>query len=98
MCENKCIVCGKVLQKPKKMYCSNACKQKAHYNKTKQNPNTVFNQTLRGYRRKIKLIELKGGKCESCGYDKNIAALDFHHIDPQSKSFPLDIRKLSNTK
>lgn len=26
------------------------------------------------------LKELKGGKCEICGYDKNFAALNLHHI------------------
>ena len=30
-------------------------------------------------KRKLKQVELKGGKCERCGYDKNYAALVFHH-------------------
>lgn len=30
-----------------------------------------------------------GGKCTVCGYDKTIAALDYHHIDPNSKDFHL---------
>lgn len=29
---------------------------------------------------KKKAVLLLGGKCSVCGYDKNIAALDFHHI------------------
>ena len=28
----------------------------------------------------------RGGKCESCGYDKCMDALHFHHIDPSNKS------------
>ena len=32
----------------------------------------------------------KGGKCEICGYDKNLAALDFHHLDPNQKDFEID--------
>ena len=28
---------------------------------------------------KAKLVELKGGKCQLCGYDKCITALEFHH-------------------
>jgi hypothetical protein len=32
-------------------------------------------------------VEYKGGKCESCKYDKCIEALDFHHLDPKTKSF-----------
>lgn len=30
-------------------------------------------------------------------YDKNIAALEFHHINPDEKEFQLDMRHLSNT-
>ena len=35
------------------------------------------------------LVESKGGKCERCGYDKCIAALEFHHLDPSTKEFSL---------
>jgi hypothetical protein len=35
--------------------------------------------------RKIELINYKGGKCLTCGYDKCIAALEFHHRDPSQK-------------
>lgn len=40
-------------------------------------------------RKKIKelAVEYKGGCCEKCGYDKCIAALEFHHIDPNEKDF-----------
>ena len=35
------------------------------------------------------LVEYKGGQCERCGYDKCIAALEFHHLDPSTKEFGL---------
>jgi len=35
--------------------------------------------------RKSQIIEEMGGKCVICGYNKNIAAIDFHHIDPTTK-------------
>ena len=40
-------------------------------------------------RRKIKLLSVKykGGKCQICGYDKYVGALDLHHIDSDQKSF-----------
>ena len=38
------------------------------------------------------------GGCEKCGYSKNYAALEFHHLDPETKSFQLDLRSLSNRK
>jgi hypothetical protein len=34
---------------------------------------------------KEKAIEYKGGCCNRCGYDKNIASLEFHHLDPSQK-------------
>lgn len=30
-------------------------------------------------------VEYKGGSCINCGYDKNITALEFHHINPKEK-------------
>lgn len=38
----------------------------------------------------------RGGACEICGYCKNIAALEFHHINPEEKKFNVDMRKFSN--
>jgi len=48
--------------------------------------------TARATRRGIKsaLVFLKGGKCEQCGYDKSIAALDFHHTNPNGKEIALN--------
>jgi hypothetical protein len=40
-------------------------------------------------RRNVELKRMIGGKCSACGYDKNFAALDFHHVDPATKSFTL---------
>lgn len=37
-----------------------------------------------------------GGKCEECGYNKNVAAFDFHHIERDEKEFSLDRRTLGN--
>jgi len=52
----------------------------------------------RGIERKIKLIEILGGSCESCGYKKNLGALEFHHVIPEEKKFKLDVRTLTNKK
>ena len=40
-------------------------------------------------RKKIRqmAVEYKGGKCERCGYDRCIEALEFHHKDPTQKDF-----------
>ena len=38
-------------------------------------------------RRRIDLIQVLGGKCCICGYDKCNAALEFHHVNPKTKLF-----------
>ncbi|MDP2924154.1 MAG: hypothetical protein Q8O30_10625 [Candidatus Omnitrophota bacterium] len=42
-------------------------------------------------RKKIRTmaVECKGGKCEKCGYDKCIDALEFHHRDHNAKDFSI---------
>lgn len=52
-------------------------------------------QTLERQRKfKQKCIEYKGGKCERCGYDKCVGALEFHHKDPTQKDFTIAHRRL----
>lgn len=36
---------------------------------------------------KEKLIQLHGGKCVVCGYNRCMGALHFHHLDPSEKLF-----------
>lgn len=42
-------------------------------------------------RRKLKqlAVEYKGGKCQKCGYDKFVGALEFHHLNPAKKDFSI---------
>jgi transposase len=42
-------------------------------------------------RRRVKelLVAEAGGCCIACGYSDSIGALQFHHVDPQTKSFGL---------
>lgn len=41
---------------------------------------------MRAQRRKKEMaVELMGGKCQLCGYDKCINSLHFHHIDAKTK-------------
>ena len=91
-----CVVCNNVLSGQKKMYCSNNCKQKHHYDRVKEQTNTYHSQTIRSYKRKLLLIEMLGGSCKNCKYDKNLSALEFHHRDPNVKDSQLDMRTLSN--
>ena len=53
-------------------------------------------QRRRGIKRKLNLVKLKGGCCEICGYNKNLTALTFHHVDPSTKSFNVEMRNIAN--
>lgn len=44
-------------------------------------------QKQRWKSRKADAVNLFGGKCCMCGYNKNLAALDFHHLDPTIKEY-----------
>lgn len=86
----KCRQCDKPIYGLKTDFCSVACKNRYYQG------NSYIAQKARGLDRKVTLIEAKGGGCCKCGYNKNIAALDFHHRDPSEKKFRLDARNISN--
>jgi transposase len=70
-----------------------------------QHGRTIFRLEGRGYYRckrcrqqhvsewrrrvKLRLVAEAGGSCRACGYDLCVAALQFHHLEPSSKSFAL---------
>lgn len=82
-----CKYCGKSLEGTKKLSVCDDCSTQ---------PNTTTRQKEKSRRRKLSFILQKGGKCERCGYDKNLAALNFHHINPESKKINLDASTLGN--
>jgi hypothetical protein len=47
---------------------------------------------------KQKCINLLGGKCSRCGYNKFIGALEFHHKDPSTKEMTLSSHRLHSFK
>jgi len=53
---------------------------------------------LKGIYKKLQLIDIFGGKCEKCGYDKNISAFDFHHKNPYEKNFEIKTQNLKCKK
>ena len=38
---------------------------------------------------KKRIVEMMGGQCEICGYNKCLDALEFHHKDPSKKDFQI---------
>ena len=65
------------------------CEKHYREHKVEANPNVYRNIELKRKVRKreykIKAISLMGGACSICGYNKNAAGLDFHHIDTSKK-------------
>jgi len=83
-----CKYCGSSLEGTKRIsVCENCATQ----------PNTTQRQKEKFRKRKLTYIAQKGGKCERCGYDKNLAALHFHHTDPKTKKLNLDASTLGNS-
>jgi hypothetical protein len=60
----------------KTKFCCIKCKNKFHVKKKRKNL-------------KLEAVKYKGGKCEKCGYNKCIEALEFHHTNPQEKDFSI---------
>ena len=59
----------------------------AYYKKNKKEIIAKIEETkaIRKHKNKCRAIQLLGGKCQRCGYNKCIAALDFHHKDGEEK-------------
>jgi len=85
-----CSICGKDITKTRfQKYCSD-CSHISH------NQNNMKLQRNRGITRKLAAVQSKGGCCEICGYNRNLAALVFHHT--KEKNFGLDMRSFANRK
>lgn len=92
----QCSFCNKDLYRSpstknrgKYVFCTYGCKNKFYGpRRIKKNKirNRICDQKNIRYK-KEKAIEYKGGRCELCGYNKCIAAFDFHHINPQEKKY-----------
>lgn len=42
-------------------------------------------------------VEYKGGKCIFCGYNREIDALEFHHLEKDNKDFGLSKKGLTRS-
>ena len=87
-----CVICERLLCGRQSKFCSRKCKNDFGNNRLQ----SYKAQQNRGRNRKLELVRLNGDKCGRCGYNKNLSALEFHHRDPGSKKFQLDLRSLSN--
>jgi 5-methylcytosine-specific restriction endonuclease McrA len=76
--------------------CNQNCNITEFYNRRGKENSSVYCKKCTGLQtverqRKLKkqMVDYKGGKCERCGYDKYIGALEFHHLNPEEKDFSL---------
>lgn len=88
----KCKTCDKILVGNQRKFCSIKCKGK----ETNYKFQRYEIQKERGFARKLAIFIERGGACEICGYNKNLAAIEFHHIDPTQKKVEVDLRSISN--
>jgi transposase len=51
----------------------------------------------RRQRVKAILVAEAGGCCQLCGYDRAVAALEFHHLDPSDKKFSIAARGVARS-
>jgi hypothetical protein len=61
------------------LVCKN-CHEEIHYNENIQKESSTKNN-------KRIFLDIKGGQCEICGYDKCPSSLVFHHLEPTKKEF-----------
>lgn len=67
------------------------CEKELTDNKKNRSVCGACNIRIRRYRIKKKSVEYLGGKCSKCNYDESLAALEFHHKDPNTKEFNISI-------
>lgn len=88
----QCKKCSKNLTGRQTLYCSTKCWSAF----TRNNPKQTAEARTRRTNLKLKAVLLKGGKCCRCGYDKCLASLEFHHLDPALKDTSNNGRGMSS--
>lgn len=91
MNRKRCLECS-----PHKIQGPRNSKTSVYYknNKDKWKRRYVVTLYKRALSRKLQLLKSKGNKCQSCGYNKCIGALAFHHRNPNEKKFGLSVNNL----
>ena len=87
-----CQICGKEFKTIQygaaRKYCFECSPS---YKEGRSNTVTAIRHAL-----KRQFVKEKGDKCELCGYNKCIAALEFHHTNPEEKEFNIALYCSSN--
>lgn len=93
--QGACKICSCAILSRLLFYCK-SCKENKRRLAEEQEPKRNCVKVIQ-WRRDVKrkLVALRGGKCEICGYDKCLRALQFHHKNPAEKKFAIS---QSNTR
>ena len=83
----KCEICNKQFETIKNGHTRKYCYECSPSEKSGMTHNEIILHKRRIM--KNKLVQLKGGCCQICGYKKSIWALQFHHLNPTEKDFQL---------
>lgn len=89
-CKSNLILKEQVCPICEKIFISNNGNRRYCYECSPKNRGNDY--TVLYHAMKHKAIELKGGKCERCGYNKIEDVLEFHHINPKEKTMSLSER------
>ena len=90
--EGRCKTC-QVPIPARRSYCGRPC-ELAAIRARSRTPETKRREGIQGVitwrqRTKLRAVAYKGGRCQRCGYDRCIQALQFHHMDPTQKDFTI---------
>jgi hypothetical protein len=79
--------------------CKKVLTNENSYNRTDRDSKYPYCKTClsiktveRGRKLKKECVDYKGGKCQICGYNKYLGALEFHHRNPKEKDFSISNR------
>ena len=90
---HKCRMCNTLILS-RLSYCGHYCRKlyrKLHKGKIPKRPKPEIEYRRQKKRHEVKkqCIEYKGGRCDKCGYDKSLGALEFHHVNPKEKKYQI---------
>lgn len=81
-----CEKCGSTLQHNNKIGICTNCNHRL----------SIVSESVKKWKKKRKeiLVDYKGGKCEICGYNRCLSALEFHHLNEEEKSFSISSKNI----
>ena len=65
------------------------CKKKCLSNRLKNYASNPLKRVTKRMATKRELVNILGGQCYVCGYNRSLTSLIFHHRDPKLKSFSI---------